>query len=292
MVGTLPTFSGQSMRDTHHPAVDAALSAAESLLGMEVVFVSELTEDTFALRRVHGQRWPGFDEGTTMPRADSLCHRLLSGGPPATADAAAEPAYADAPARQRYGITSYVGVPIRTSGGAALGTLCGVDHGHVAVDPDDIGVLRELATVVAVHVSGDGPTVIRRTSGGWAVDGGDPAAGDGADDLLSAMVLADLLTEDLAPGGRPQRPSGELDEVQQLRTAVTQLEHALAARVIVEQAIGVLAERGHEAPRQSFERLRRAARSRGRRVHELAREVVASVTDRSVPLPPDLAGRR
>ena len=70
-----------------------------------------------------------------------------------------------------------------------------------------------------------------------------------------------------------------------------QLEHALAARVLVEQAIGVLAERQHTTPRAAFDRLRKASRSRGRKVHDLAREVVASVTDHGVPLPPELAGR-
>ena len=42
----------------------------------------------------------------------------------------------------------------------------------------------------------------------------------------------------------------------------------------------------------AFERLRKVARSRGRKVHDLAKEVVASAHDPSVPLPPELAGRR
>ena len=74
--------------------------------------------------------------------------------------------------------------------------------------------------------------------------------------------------------------------------SVKQLEHALAARVVVEQAIGVLTERQHSSPRQAFERLRKTARSRGRKVHDLAREIVLSATDPAVPLPPELAGRR
>ena len=60
----------------------------------------------------------------------------------------------------------------------------------------------------------------------------------------------------------------------------------------VEQAIGVLAERQHLAPRAAFERLRKAARSRGKKVHDVAGMVVASVNDPTVPLPPELAPRR
>ena len=74
--------------------------------------------------------------------------------------------------------------------------------------------------------------------------------------------------------------------------SVKQLEHALAARVVVEQAIGVLTERQRSSPRQAFERLRKVARSRGRKVHDLSREIVMSATDPAVPLPPELAGRR
>jgi ANTAR domain-containing protein len=132
-----------------------------------------------------------------------------------------------------------------------------------------------------------GEVVVRRTATGWHVDGvPDDDAG-----LVEAMVLADLLTADLAPPPRPRNPDDASDEAARLRITVSQLEHALAARVSIEQAIGVLAQRLHMSPRSAFERLRRAARTRGRRVHDLAREVVESVTDPAVPLPPELHGR-
>lgn len=296
-----------SMSETGHPAVSAALAAAATLLDMEVVFVGGLTEDTFTFERVRGE-WPGVCEGGVLSRTDSFCHRLLGGAPAATSDAEHDAAYRDVPARRQLGIQSYVGVPIVDASGAVVGTLCGIDHGSVAVGETALVVLRELAAVVGAHL---GPLareglVIRRTPAGWEVAGdevagateagqpgsGHAANGDAAGDLTSAMVLADLLAAELDPGPRPPRPQNDLDEVGQLRLSVRQLEHALAARVTVEQAIGVLAERQRVAPRTAFERLRKAARSRGRRVHELAREVVASVNDRAVPLPPELAPRR
>ena len=54
----------------------------------------------------------------------------------------------------------------------------------------------------------------------------------------------------------------------------------------------MLTERQHSSPSQAFERLRKTARYRGRKVHDLAREIVLSATDPAVPLPPELAGRR
>ncbi len=271
--------------DVHHPAIGAALATAADLLGMEVVFVGGLSADEFAFVRVHGEL-PGVHEGLTIPRTDSFCHRLLAGAPPSTADAANDTAYADVPARAAFGVTSYVGVPVCDPGGNVVGTLCGVDRRPVPVSAATLAVLEELAGVIEAHISGaDAAVIVRRQPGGWRVGTADEP------DLTSAMVLADLLCDGGEAVGRPARPE-DTDEVAQLRAAVAQLEHALTARVVVEQAIGVLAERQHVTPRAAFEKLRKAARSRGRKVHDLARMVVASVNDPSVPLPPELAGRR
>lgn len=275
------------LSDLTHPAISAALSTAATLLGMEIIFIGGVTADTFTFERVHGSDWPGVEEGRRMPVVDSMCAHTLSGGGHATSDAASDPFYRDCLSRSELDVHSYVGVPIHDRSGTPVGTLCGIDRGHVEVGESTVAVLTELAGIVAAHMQPyDGGAVIRRTPTGWQV------AGAPADDLTSAMVLADMLAEGLPPTARPGRPSGDLDEVGQLRLSVVQLEHALAARVLVEQAIGVLAERQRLAPRSSFERLRKAARSRGRRVHDLAREVVASASDPTVPLPPDLAGRR
>ena len=278
----------------HHPAVDAALSTAATLLGMEVVFVGGFADERFQFARIRGE-WEGIVEGSTLDPAETLCQRMLSSGQNATADRSSDAVYGGMPAvavLER--VTSYVGVPINDAHGNLLGTLCGIDNRSIPVSPETLEVLRQLANVVAAHLQNqDGDAVvIRRSVEGWQVAGPGLRAHEARCDLTSAMVLADLISDELTPGGRPPRPEGEqLTEVEQLRLSVSQLEHALAARVTVEQAIGVLAERQHSTPRAAFDRLRKASRSRGRKVHDLAREVVASVTDHGVPLPPELAGR-
>lgn len=152
--------------------------------------------------------------------------------------------------------------------------------------------------------------VVRRTKDGWRVGGAEMP------DLTSAMVLADLISAELsAPGAadpagatraeatgqsrQPTLPAREsaTSETGKLRTTIGQLEHALTARIRVEQAIGVLAERHRIQPRQAFEQLRTAARSRGRRVIDIASDVVASATNPLLQLPDELsrprsAGRR
>ena len=139
------------------------------------------------------------------------------------------------------------------------------------------------------------PPVARRTATGWRV--GDEEVSD----LTSAMVLADLLAAELpaegpptpgdpaAPAASSQPAEAEPADTQQLQETVAQLEHALTVRVRVEQAIGVLAERHRLRPRQAFELLRSAARARGRRVLEVAGEVVDSASNPLMRIPEELA---
>lgn len=273
-----------------HPAIDAVMSTAASLLGMEIVFLGGLTEDTFTFEKVHARAdWPGVEQGLSFDRNASLCSRLLAGAPTSTSDAREDLHYSEVPGREKLGIRSYVGVPVRDATGQVVATLCGIDRGSIEVDEGTIAVLQQLAEVISAHLGPlvcEGIMIRRKPEGGWAV-GEETAA-----DLTSAMVLADLLADDLSPGSRPPKSDAPLDEMGQLRVSVKQLEHALAARVVVEQAIGVLTERQHSSPRQAFERLRKVARSRGRKVHDLSREIVMSASDPGVPLPPELAGRR
>jgi ANTAR domain len=132
-----------------------------------------------------------------------------------------------------------------------------------------------------------GPVVVRRSGQGWQVGAEETA------DLTSAMVLADLLAADLgSPTPPPAGPTDEADEAARLAVTVAQLEHALAARVRVEQAIGVLAERHRVRPRQAFDLLRTVARSRGQKVTEIAETVVDSTSNPLLPLPEELARKQ
>jgi hypothetical protein len=78
-------------------------------------------------------------------------------------------------------------------------------------------------------------------------------------------------------------------EAERLAVTVARLEHALASRVRVEQAIGILAERHRLRPREAFDLLRKASRARGRRVTELAHDVVESAANPLLLLPDELA---
>ena len=150
--------------------------------------------------------------------------------------------------------------------------------------------------------SGAEPTVVvARTGRGWSVFA--PGRAEDVDDLVEGMTLADLVSEELGAQVEPDRgarraargaagaadPDADPRDVRlaALERTVAQLEHALAARVSTERAIGVLAERQGTTPQAAFERLRRDARSQGRPVPELAHEVLDDLVAR-VPADADV----
>lgn len=154
---------------------------------------------------------------------------------------------------------------------------------------------------ISAEVARDGdpvpaPVALTRTPQGWAVVS--PAGVDAVGDLVEGLSLADLVVEEFGAVPEPDRSArrsargsagspAEVDPVAAriaaLERTVAQLEHALAARVSTERAIGVLAERHGSGPRTAFESLRREARSQGRPVAELAREVLDGLADDAAP---------
>jgi hypothetical protein len=145
------------------------------------------------------------------------------------------------------------------------------------------------------------PVALTRTARGWSVQS--PAGAEPAADLVEGLSLADLVAEEFGALLEPDRTArrsarghagpdgGPVDPLQarvaELERTVAQLEHALAARVSTERAIGVLAERHGTSARDAFDAMRRDARSQGRPVAELAREVLDGIVDRA---PADDAG--
>ncbi len=138
------------------------------------------------------------------------------------------------------------------------------------------------------------PVALTRTARGWSVQS--PAGTEPAADLVEGLSLADLVAEEFGALVEPDRTArrsarghagpddGPVDPLQarvaELERTVAQLEHALAARVSTERAIGVLAERHSTSARDAFEAMRRDARSQGRPVADLAREVLDGIVDR------------
>ena len=176
----------------------------------------------------------------------------------------------------------------------------GRDRGPEITRP--MGAARPPAAADDGDAAGLPPITLTRTGRGWTVVA--PAGTATAGDLVEGLSLADVVAEEYGalvepdrmarrsargPGrsGGPAEDSPE-GRIAALQRTVAQLEHALAARVSTERAIGVLAERNRTSPRVAFDSLRHEARSSGRPVPDLAREVLAGLEQRdAVPMSPE-----
>jgi hypothetical protein len=172
---------------------------------------------------------------------------------------------------------------------------------------DDVRPLRPVPVADATDQDPDPatpppacPVALQRSPRGWAVIS--PVGTEPVADLVEGMSLADLVAQEFGVPLEPDRTTrrsarGPVEEagvgadavdarVSALERTVAQLEHALAARVSTERAIGVLAERYGTDCRAAFEALRRDARSQGRPVADLAREVLECLAVASADAPP------
>jgi ANTAR domain len=140
--------------------------------------------------------------------------------------------------------------------------------------------------------------------GAPAAADGSPVAADGSRVLAAdgspsppadrSPRVGDSLGADRSPllaegDGQSTAPDDAAAEAARLRVTIAQLEHALATRVRVEQAIGIVSERRRVPARQAFELLRTAARADGIRLAELAARVVDSAVNPLLSLPEELA---
>jgi hypothetical protein len=93
-------------------------------------------------------------------------------------------------------------------------------------------------------------------------------------DVLHTSVARDDGIDPLAPDAVAVAVLRE--RVARLTNRVDQLQTALDSRVVIEQAKGLLAERLGVGVEDAFELLRRTARSRRVRLHDLATDLVAT----------------
>ena len=139
--------------------IDAALAAAEEVLGMEVVYLSELADGEQLIRSVRGDSGSfGIEEGCVIPLEQSYCARMAEGTlPNLIEDTSEEPLVNDLSATHERDIGSYVGVPLRLPDGRVYGTLCCASHeAHDELAERDVAFLRVLARVLGDHLANAG----------------------------------------------------------------------------------------------------------------------------------------
>ncbi len=116
--------------DRSSDTVERALRTAREMLGMEVAFVSEFTEDQMWFRKLSGDAASfGWREGQAIPLTSTFCKRALEGSlPNVVPDAKDDECAKDLDVTYEAEIGSYIGVSVRLSNGHLYGMLCCLSH--------------------------------------------------------------------------------------------------------------------------------------------------------------------
>jgi PAS domain S-box-containing protein len=126
-------------------AFDRLTRLAAKLTGAPVTFISLVDDGRDFYKSCFGFPEPLASErqltGTTF------CHyAIVSDGPLVIPNTLEHPVYREVPTVQTLGVQAYLGIPLITSEGHALGSFCAIDFKPRDWSPLDIEVLQELAT--------------------------------------------------------------------------------------------------------------------------------------------------
>jgi len=134
------------------PEFDRVTRLAARLLRAPVAAITLVDEDRQFFKSLVGvpEPWASLRE---TPRSDALCRRVVTTGQPLIVhDARLDPRLRDDPGLKAMRIVAYIGVPLVTRQGHALGSLCVVDRVGRTWSGDDLATLEDLSAMVITEI--------------------------------------------------------------------------------------------------------------------------------------------
>ncbi len=130
------------------PAFDRITSLVAQILHVPIALVSLVDANRQWFKSRVGL------EATETPREFAFCaHTIMQSGPMIVTDATQDARFANNPlVTGDPSIRFYAGVPIRSSGGLALGTLCAIDSNPRTLSTDEVSILINLAGLISKEV--------------------------------------------------------------------------------------------------------------------------------------------
>ena len=132
--------------------LERILGIAREVLGMDVSYVAEFTEDQMSFRALEGDAASfGWRAGERVPLDGTYCRRVVGGEiPTVVPDARADGRVAPLDITREADIGAYVGLPLRFSDGRVYGTLCCLSHApNPHLQTRDVKFMEVLARLVA-----------------------------------------------------------------------------------------------------------------------------------------------
>lgn len=124
-------------------AVPKILDTIVHLTGMRFVAIARVTEASWMACAVHDAMAFGLQPGGELELGTTICNEVRQHRQPVVfGHASRHPVWADHPTTRRYGLESYISVPIHRGDGAFFGTLCAIDSRPA--DLENPGIVRTL----------------------------------------------------------------------------------------------------------------------------------------------------
>ena len=135
--------------------VERALAVARDMLGMDLAYMTQFTEQDQVYRAVDGAGDEfSMQEGAAYALEGSYCQRMVLGHiPNVVPDTAANDELRDLELTAKADIGSYVGVPITLSDGTLYGTVCVTSHdANPELAERDLAFMQVLARIIAAQL--------------------------------------------------------------------------------------------------------------------------------------------
>ena len=184
-----------ALRATEGGDRDGASRLLEQLsrfLDFELLFVSVVRGERAVARAQRGLA-PEQAAFRELRREMSYCTHTVSGeGPLVIENALAEPFFRGNKAATRFGMAAYVGVPLRTTAGVVVGTLCALSPRPRAIPPETVALLSVLARRAVAEIERERTPELLCAVVEASSDRGDVYSETFFRDLIAAQSARDL----------------------------------------------------------------------------------------------------
>ncbi len=152
--GRLAALRDSALLDTPaEESFDRLARVAAKVVGAPVALVTAVDRDRQFFKSCLGLPEPWATRRET-PLSHSFCQHVVAAREPViVTDAREDPRFIDNRAIQDLGVIAYLGVPLITTEGQAIGTLCVIDHEPRIWTDDEIRLVSDIAAAVVTEIT-------------------------------------------------------------------------------------------------------------------------------------------
>ncbi|MGI9110812.1 MAG: MerR family transcriptional regulator [Gaiellaceae bacterium] len=215
---------------------DRLTSLVTSLLDVPIAMLTLVAPEAQSFISVAGVEREWQRRGA-VPVTDTFCHRTVSfGAPLAIDDARIDPRARAARAVFDDEVVAYLGIPLLTASGHAVGTFCAVDTVAREWSEDDVRVLGDLAATAIAYVESRPAVPMEPVAGGLNIAAVSRRTGVASDTLRKWERRYGILRPHRTAGGQRRYGAEDVSRVEWLRDRLSEGIRIGAAAALLEPA--------------------------------------------------------